>query len=294
MQLALNQIEATPSHDTQSKYGISSYNSPVKHHLFDKTPNVSNIKPTYTPSGDASAYWQETPETRVITPIAFGKAIDRTSEKPLNPTFDKSPMDKSPMNMSPINGIYNRKSASPLCVSRLIETDRQALQDPPPNYDPEKLYFKDPEIKAIAESSRKFRSLTWKEPHKQTEYFKVLRESNILDYKFYGHPEEVLELKLSQITGIPPQNVPNRHSDITQYSTINDVKRELAQSNYMTRIRNSTYIDNSQSGLKKSYGGTPRRLDGSNILPNRFSNVIDRQKAENLMKSGSQTDRSNP
>jgi len=188
---------------------------------------------------------------------------------------------------SPLIAAQNRKSSA-LCVSRLLETDRPMQFDSPVNYDPEKLYFNDPEIKALAESSRKFRSLTWKDPNKQSEYFRVLRESDLLDYKFYGHPAEVMELKLSRITGLPPQSLPqNRHSDVTQYSTLNDVKRELAQSNYMTKIRNSTYINTSQrddSGLHKSYAG-PYGTSQTTLVGNRHSNVIFSQKAENLVKS---------
>mmetsp|Transcript_9320 Transcript_9320/g.10486 ORF Transcript_9320/g.10486 Transcript_9320/m.10486 type:complete len:294 (-) Transcript_9320:161-1042(-) len=231
--------------------------SPVPTNTHKSTPGDSGLtKQTAPPLLDASIYWQESPHWNQGTPRDSGSTKDG---KPAISLFQSQ--DRSPTNRSAFGAITEKQKNS-LYMSHLIETNRlNPNKQPPAGYDPNKLYFQDPEIKKIAESSRKFHSLTWKEPNKQAEYFQILRETDLLDYKFYGHPEEVLELRLSMVSGIPPKKAKstNSLSTMLKYSTVGDVKKELAQSSYIARIRNSNQIgrmkgdESQEDGIQRSF-----------------------------------------
>ena len=128
------------------------------------------------------------------------------------------------------------------------EKEKQGVQAPPPGYDENKLYFKDPEIRKIAETSTKYKGLTWKSHDKQLEYFKALKESGLLSNKFYGLPGEAMDLRVSRITGVPVRSKPTIITDLNaSHITLYDIKRELAHSNYSRRRRNLSLFDQNQS-----------------------------------------------
>mgnify|MGYP000856791777 FL=1 len=70
-----------------------------------------------------------------------------------------------------------------------------------PDYNPEKQYFKDPEIQKIALAARARKEINWRDASKQREYFELIKESGLFNEKFYGLPEKQIDSRLSQIQG---------------------------------------------------------------------------------------------
>lgn len=169
-----------------------------------------------------------------------------------------------------------------LSLSAMLTPEQTELQKtlPPADYDHSKLYFLDPEIRKLAESSVKYRSLTWKDPLKHAEYFQILRETGLLDTNFYGHPKGVFDLKMSKIGGpLPEPSSTKNLSENLHQLTLYDVKKELAQSHYITRIRRTV----AQTERTHMEGVSNLNSSRSKAEVAGFSNDISVHRAVSLM-----------
>ena len=90
------------------------------------------------------------------------------------------------------------KSQVILKNSQILETGKKILPSGA-EYDPNKCYYRDPEIVKIAEIGRQYCNLDWRDPGTQQEYFRALRETGLLNTNFYGTSEEDFEEKLHLI-----------------------------------------------------------------------------------------------
>lgn len=100
---------------------------------------------------------------------------------------ETSPLKKSQLNIS---GYLENLKQSQIAHSKLTSN---------PNYNPEKLYFKDPEIQRISNAAKARNNLDWRDPAQQKAYFAKLKETGLFNERYYGLPPTEFDLRLSQI-----------------------------------------------------------------------------------------------
>ena len=235
---------------------------------------LQSLKQSYAPTRTPS---------RTLRDSSQIKTPQRTSD--WTPTIQTTRGSSIPKSINREGITMARDPTGILSFSNFIEAEKP-IQTVPTDYDEKKLYFQDPEIRKVAESATKYRSLSWRDPDKQTEYFQTLKESGLLNNKFYGYPREVLDLKVSKIMGVPIQSsVATEREANMNYLTLSDVKRELARSSYQARIRNASQSREPSpfaTPMQTDRGAATHRRCNSDT---RFYNPISAQKVNSLMES---------
>ena len=241
---------------------------------FEQSPQgIRYLKQSFAPSPDTSHNFQDSTKCKTTSGASF-----------TSPITQKFRASSVPKRMGYQGGTTHRASVVISSFSNLVEPEKTI----PPNYDEKKLYFQDPEIRKLAESSYKYRNLTWRDNDKQLGYFYALKESGLLNNRLYGDPEEVLNLRLSRITGTPIQSNRTSPRDLDMNSLmLDDVKRELLVTNYKTRIRsvsrhNSNYQSHTTTPMQTQRDTRYHHRNNSDF---RYQDPISVQKIKSLMNS---------
>lgn len=266
-----------------------------------------------TPNYKTCAYYKRVSDNGKKSPYSnpFTDALDTSYEMPYQksntnaspwdayPPRDKSPNDARNQNSSPYspyrrqefnlfakelksfqptNAASNQPKQKPnelnlkesMKPSQLVNSQFT----PSPNYNPEKLYFNDPEIKKIVEAAKSRVNVDWKDPKKQKDYFIAIKESGVFNEKYYGVSDKEFNLRVSQLT--QRSVTPTNRRGVAEFK---DINHQLTKSGFVDRGEKTPTTER-----------TPTRVNKESYVP-AFGTRVDTETSNVLDTSGNLTPR---